>query len=65
MSPVLLDRFSLPMTARTTKTALAIGLVYGGVQDALGALRGRHIGYIDWVGRKFGGRGQKQEQKTP
>ncbi|KAK0631319.1 hypothetical protein B0T14DRAFT_532139 [Immersiella caudata] len=50
----LWNRFSLPMAARTTKTAVVIGLLYGGVQDALGALRGRPIGYIDCVKRKLG-----------
>lgn len=48
------DRFSLPMTARTTKTALVVGLVYGGLQDIAGAARGRRIGYMDWAQRKFG-----------
>lgn len=51
------------MTARTTKTALLVGLVYGGLQDAAGAARGRPIGYIDWVRRQFRGRGKELEQK--
>ncbi|CAN8101500.1 unnamed protein product [Discula destructiva] len=50
----LWNRFSLPMTARTTKTALVVGLVYGGLQDIAGAARGRPIGYIDWTRRKLG-----------
>lgn len=41
------------MAARTTKTALVVGLVYGGMQDAAGAMRGRHIGYIDYIKRQF------------
>ncbi|KAK3693286.1 hypothetical protein B0T22DRAFT_343680, partial [Podospora appendiculata] len=45
----LWNRFSLPMAARTTKTALVVGLVYGGLQDAVGAARGRPIGYIDYL----------------
>ncbi|KAL1866242.1 hypothetical protein VTK73DRAFT_4857 [Phialemonium thermophilum] len=49
----LWNRFSLPMTARTTKTALVVGLVYGGLQDLLGAARGRPIGYIDFVKRRL------------
>lgn len=48
------DRFSLPTTARTTKTALVVGLVYGGLQDMAGAVRGRPIGYIDWTRRRLG-----------
>ncbi|KAG6368926.1 hypothetical protein INS49_003144 [Diaporthe citri] len=59
----LWNRFSLPMTARTTKTALAVGLVYGGLQDAAGAARGRPIGYIDWIKRQIRGQGKGLEQK--
>lgn len=43
------------MAARTTKTAMAVGLVYGGLQDAVGVLRGRPIGYVDYLKRRFGG----------
>ncbi|KAH6651393.1 hypothetical protein F5144DRAFT_84951 [Chaetomium tenue] len=50
----LWNRFSLPMTARTTKTALAAGFVYGGLQDLLGVVRGRPIRYVDWVRHKLG-----------
>lgn len=49
----LWNRFSLPMAARTTKTAVVVGLIYGGVQDALGAARGRPIGYIDSIKRQL------------
>ncbi|KAK4444144.1 FAD-linked oxidoreductase-like protein [Podospora aff. communis PSN243] len=45
----LWNRFSLPMAARTTKTAVVVGLLYGGVQDVFGAMRGRPIGYIDFT----------------
>lgn len=41
------------MTARTTKIAIVVGLIYGGLQDAAGAARGRRIGYIDWLRRRF------------
>ncbi|KAK2598747.1 hypothetical protein N8I77_012136 [Diaporthe amygdali] len=59
----LWNRFSLPMTARTTKTALVVGLVYGGLQDAAGAARGRHIGYIDWIKRRMRGQSKELEQE--
>ncbi|KUI70518.1 hypothetical protein VM1G_06567 [Cytospora mali] len=59
----LWNRFSLPMTARTTKTALFVGLAYGGLQDVAGIARGRHIGYIDWVRRQFRGQGKELEHK--
>ncbi|KAH6633835.1 hypothetical protein B0J18DRAFT_119 [Chaetomium sp. MPI-SDFR-AT-0129] len=48
------DRFSLPMTARTTQTALVAGVVYGGLQDVLGLIRGRPIGYVDWARQRLG-----------
>lgn len=48
------------MTARTTKTALLVGLVYGGLQDLAGAARGRPIGYIDWVRRKLGAKEREE-----
>lgn len=41
------------MTARTTKAALVAGIVYGGLQDIVGAARGRPIGYVDWIKRKL------------
>ena len=41
------------MAARTTKTALLAGLVYGGLQDIAGLARGRRIGYIDYLQRQF------------
>ncbi|KAH8905671.1 hypothetical protein BR93DRAFT_938250 [Coniochaeta sp. PMI_546] len=56
----LWNRFSLPMAARTTKTALVVGLVYGGLQDLAGAARGRPIGYIDFIKRRVG---QKELQE--
>lgn len=48
------DRFSLPMTARTTKAALVGGLVYGGLQDLLALARGRPVGYVEWAKRRLG-----------
>lgn len=42
------------MAARTTKTALVVGLVYGGLQDLAGAVRGRPIGYVEFIKRRLG-----------
>ena len=42
------------MAARTTKTALAVGIVYGGLQDVAGMIRGRPIGYVDFVKKHLG-----------
>lgn len=41
------------MAARTTKTALVIGVIYGGLQDVAGAIRGRPIGFVDALNRRF------------
>lgn len=49
-----IDRFPLAMAARTTKTAIVVGIVYGGLQDIAGAVRGRHIGYIDYMQHQLG-----------
>jgi hypothetical protein len=46
------DRFPLTTAARTAKSGLAVGLVYGLVQDALGAAKGRRPGYVDFILRK-------------
>lgn len=58
------DRFSLPMTARTTKTALFVGLIYGGLQDVAGVARGRPIGYVDSIRRRLGGKDREGLEKT-
>ncbi|KAK0624527.1 hypothetical protein B0T17DRAFT_616746 [Bombardia bombarda] len=49
----LWNRFSLPMAARTTRTALVMGLVYGGLQDAVGIVTGRPIGYVEFLKQRF------------
>ncbi|KAL2270720.1 hypothetical protein VTJ83DRAFT_91 [Remersonia thermophila] len=59
----LWNRFSLPMTARTTKAALVAGLVYGGLQDVLGVVRGRPIRYVDWIRTQLGMPRQPQPRK--
>lgn len=43
------------MAARTTKTALVVGLAYGGLQDVAGIARGRPIGYVEFLKRRVGG----------
>ena len=49
----LWNRFPIATAARTTKTAILVGAAYGGVQDAVGLLRGRPVSYVEWVKRKF------------
>lgn len=48
------DRFSLSTAGRTAKLGLLFGLAYGGVQDLVGLARGRPIGYVETVRRRFG-----------
>ncbi|KAL7783785.1 hypothetical protein V8C43DRAFT_309418 [Trichoderma afarasin] len=50
----LTDRFSLSTAARTAKYGLVFGLAYGGVQDLVGLARGRPIGYVEMIRRRFG-----------
>ncbi|EFQ33660.1 hypothetical protein CGRA01v4_02044 [Colletotrichum graminicola] len=50
----LWNRFSLPTAARTARYGLLFGLVYGGMQDAVGLARGRSVGYVDFIRRRFG-----------
>jgi hypothetical protein len=49
---ITIDRFPITTAARTAKSGLAIGLLYGLAQDAVGAARGRIPGYVDFIQRK-------------
>lgn len=51
---VCADRFPLTTVARTTKQALAFGVVFGGLQDALALARGQPVGYVDFARRRLG-----------
>lgn len=42
------------MAARMSKTALLVGLVYGGLQDLASAAKGRPIGYVEYIRRRMG-----------
>ena len=55
MAECLIDRFSLPTAARTARSGLLFGLLYGGFQDLVGLARGRPIGYVVYAQRRFGG----------
>ncbi|KAK5987031.1 hypothetical protein PT974_11147 [Cladobotryum mycophilum] len=50
----LWHRFSLSTAARTAKYGLFFGFAYGGVQDLVGLARGRPIGYVENIRRRFG-----------
>ena len=43
------DKFPSHTAARTLKTGLFSGLAFGLAQDALGLLRGRRLGYVDFL----------------
>ncbi|KAI9699254.1 MAG: hypothetical protein M1820_007226 [Bogoriella megaspora] len=45
----LWNRFPMPTAARTAKMGLRFGLGYGILQDVVGVLKGRRVGYIDWI----------------
>jgi len=50
----LWNRFSAPETARAVKKSLKFGFIYGGVQDALSLVKGRPVGYIEFIKRQLG-----------
>ena len=54
------DRFPMVAAARTAKTGLAIGLAFGLAQDAVGVLRGRRPGYVEFILR--GGKRKMEER---
>ena len=45
----ILDVLPLNTAARTIRTGLYGGLVFGLAQDALGLARGRRLGYVDYL----------------
>ncbi|KIM97884.1 hypothetical protein OIDMADRAFT_129065 [Oidiodendron maius Zn] len=46
------NRFPITTAARTAKSGLAIGIIYGLAQDALGAAKGRVPGYVGFIQRR-------------
>ncbi|KAL7902817.1 hypothetical protein HDV64DRAFT_93817 [Trichoderma sp. TUCIM 5745] len=59
----LWHRFSLSTAARTAKYGLVFGLAYGGVQDLVGLARGRPIGYVELIRRRFGS-GSREDKRS-
>ncbi|TKA31648.1 hypothetical protein B0A50_01725 [Salinomyces thailandicus] len=43
------QRFPAPTAVRVARMGAKVGLVFGLVQDALGALRGRRLGYVEFI----------------
>ncbi|KAH6609998.1 tim17 tim22 tim23 pmp24 family domain-containing [Trichoderma cornu-damae] len=60
----LWHRFSLSTAARTAKYGLVFGLAYGGVQDLVGLARGRPIGYVELIRRRFGAGSREGDKKS-
>ncbi|PNS20957.1 hypothetical protein CAC42_2888 [Sphaceloma murrayae] len=47
------NRFPLPTAARTAKMGLKVGVAFGLMQDLLGYMRGRRLGYIEFAKRRL------------
>ncbi|KAI1334590.1 hypothetical protein F5Y15DRAFT_285311 [Xylariaceae sp. FL0016] len=60
----LWNGFSAAETARTARKGLKFGLAYGCAQDIVSLLRGRPVGYIDFIRKHLGKTTQMQEDKT-
>ena len=45
------NRFPLPTAARTAKMGAKAGLAFGVLQDGVSLLRGRRVGYVEFVKR--------------
>lgn len=58
------DRFTFIEAGRLSRTALLAGLAYGGAQDLLGVAAGRHIGYVDFLRRRFRSSGREVTAET-
>ena len=58
------DQFAMVEAVRTAKQALAIGLAYGFTQDALGYMRGRKLGYVDFLLRSRRGNAKLEGSTT-
>ncbi|KAG5918061.1 hypothetical protein E4U42_007010 [Claviceps africana] len=56
--------FSLSTAGRTAKLGLLFGLGYGGVQDLVGLVRGRPIGYVESLRHRFGSRAGSASSQT-
>lgn len=57
------NRFPLPTAARTAKMGLKAGVAFGLMQDAVGLVRGRKLGYVEFIKRTVG-IGQSEASRT-
>lgn len=60
------NRFPLPTAARTAKMGAKAGLAFGLLQDAVSLMKGRKVGYVEFIKRHTVGEGDGvQSEKTP
>lgn len=60
------NRFPIPTAARTAKMGAKAGLAFGLLQDAVSVMKGRRVGYVDFVKRMTMGEGSvNDEAKLP
>lgn len=57
-------QFPVPTAARVAKMGARIGLVYGVLQDCVGALRGRRLGYVEFIKRHTIGTKEDESVET-
>ena len=46
---IVTDKFPMVTAARTAKSGLLFGLIYGFTQDALSLAKGRRLAYVDFL----------------
>ncbi|KAK4627146.1 hypothetical protein CLAFUW4_03927 [Fulvia fulva] len=57
------NRFPLPTAARTAKMGAKAGLAFGVLQDMVSLMRGRRVGYVEFVKRHTVGESQEKEDE--
>lgn len=58
------NRFPIPTAARLAKMGAKAGLAFGLLQDAVSMMRGRRLGYVEFVKRHTIGAGEKEERSA-
>lgn len=58
------NRFPIPTAARLAKMGAKAGLAFGLLQDAVSMMRGRRLGYVEFVKRHTIGVGEEEERST-
>lgn len=60
------NNFPLPTVARTAKMGAKFGLAFGLVQDALNVMKGKRVGYVEFIKRYTIGEGNEvQHERAP